>query len=60
MVRVEDRTGQTAAAVAAAALRASSTSSVRMWSAIAHPASRREQQSITVARYRLPPLASGR
>lgn len=31
-----------------------------MCSAIAHPATRREQQSITVARYKLPPVANGR
>jgi hypothetical protein len=31
-----------------------------MCSAIAHPATRREQQSITVARYKLVPVASGR
>jgi hypothetical protein len=33
---------------------------VRMCSAIAHPATRREQQSITEARYKLAPVASGR
>ena len=33
---------------------------VRICSAIAHPATRREQQSITVARYRLAPVANGR
>lgn len=31
-----------------------------MWSAIAHPATRREQQSITVAKYRFPPVANGK
>ena len=47
--------------VVAAALRsACSTSSVRMWSATDQPTSRRLKQSITVARYRLVPSASGR
>jgi len=43
-----------------AAVSASVTNSVRMCSAIAHPANRREKQSITVARYRFAPSASGR
>ncbi|PYC66457.1 hypothetical protein C7C46_31430 [Streptomyces tateyamensis] len=36
--------------VAAAARSASATSSVRIWSAIDHPTTRREKQSMTVAR----------
>jgi hypothetical protein len=46
--------------VEAASVRASATRSVRRWSAIAQPARRREQQSITVARYRFVPSAIGR
>jgi hypothetical protein len=46
--------------MASAALRASPIRSVRMCSAIAHPARRREKQSITVARYRFEPSAMGR
>jgi hypothetical protein len=46
--------------VSRAAVSASAINSVRMCSAIAHPASRREKQSITVARYRFAPSVSGR
>lgn len=46
--------------VAAAAFSASATSSVRMWSAIDHPARRREKQSTTVAEYRNSPSPTGR
>ncbi|MGW5455890.1 hypothetical protein [Nocardia sp. NPDC003979] len=49
MVGVEDRAGETAQ-VAAAAVRAFSTSSVRMCSAIGQPTTRCEKQSITVAK----------
>jgi hypothetical protein len=45
---------------AAAAMNASVTSSVRMWSAIDQPTRRREKQSITVAKYRLCSLPQGR
>ena len=59
VIGVEDRPGQRPR-VSRATDSASTTRSVRMWSATAHPASRREKQSITVARYRFDPSAIGR
>jgi hypothetical protein len=48
------------ARVSRAVVSAAVTRSVLMRSAIAHPARRREKQSMTVARYRFDPSAIGR
>jgi hypothetical protein len=59
MIRMEYRTCQHAPQSVSGVERIL-TSSVRMCSAIAHSATRREQQSITVARYKSVPVANGR